>query len=140
MIHIKITTIGKIKESWLIMAIEEYEKRLKETVQITWNLLKKDSDLEKELKNKSYICLDLCGKAFSSDELSKYLMNLLQKEGSYLNFVIGGAEGLSSEIKKNAKGSISLSNLTFTHQITRLILIEQLYRAFEIEKGSNYHK
>jgi 23S rRNA (pseudouridine1915-N3)-methyltransferase len=140
MIHIKITTIGKIKESWLILAMEEYEKRLKKNVQITWNILKNDSDLEKELKNKNYLCLDLHGKPFTSPELSKFLMNLLQKEGSSLNFVIGGPLGLSSEIKKNAKYLISLSNLTYTHQITRLILIEQLYRAFEIEKGSNYHK
>jgi len=141
MFHIKIITTGKIKESWLISAIEEYEKRLTNIASISWVILKNDKELEKEaLKEKAYICLDINGKLPSSLELSKMLMTLLEKEGSSLCLIIGGPDGLSSSIKKKALDLISLSRLTFTHQITRLILIEQLYRAFEIYKGSSYHK
>lgn len=64
----------------------------------------------------------------------------MEKEGAHLNFVIGGAEGLPPPILNNSLTQISLSPLTFTHQLTRLILLEQLYRAFEIQKGSQYHK
>jgi 23S rRNA (pseudouridine1915-N3)-methyltransferase len=141
MFHIKIITTGKIKESWLISAIEEYEKRLTNIASISWIILKNDKELEKEaLKEKAYVCLDVNGKLPSSLEFSKTLITLLEKEGSSLCLIIGGPDGLSSSIKKKALDLISLSRLTFTHQITRLILIEQLYRAFEIYKGSSYHK
>jgi len=141
MFHIKIITTGKIKESWLISAIEEYEKRLTNIASISWIILKNDKELEKEtMKEKAYVCLDVNGKLPSSLEFSKMLITLLEKEGSSLCLIIGGPDGLSSTVKKKALDLISLSRLTFTHQITRLILIEQLYRAFEIYKGSSYHK
>lgn len=122
-------------------ALDEYTKRLQGTIQIDWILAKSDKQLEQLLANeRHYICLDPKGKAFSSEEFSKAIYNLFLKEGSRLQFVIGGAEGIPASIKNRAGLLISFSPMTFTHQMTRLIFLEQLYRAVEIQKGSSYHK
>lgn len=141
MYNIKIITIGKTREEWLSLALDEYEKRMISFCKIEWILVKNLEDLEKILdREKFYICLDILGESFSSDQFSHYLLKNLQDQKSRIIFVIGGAEGLSEKIKKKANTSISLSKLTYTHQMSRLILIEQIYRAFEIDKGSKYHK
>ena len=141
MFKIKIFTIGKTKESWLSLANEEYHKRLKHQASIEWILCKGNDQLTELLeKESSWICLDPTGKTMTSQEFSLWFFKELEREGSRLNIVIGGAEGIPSSIKSKSKGLISLSKLTFTHQITRLILLEQIYRAFEIQKGSEYHK
>lgn len=134
---VKIFTVGKIKEPWLSAALEEYAKRLKPYLAIEWHLAKDSQGLSSLLeKESSYICLDINGAAYSSEAFSDWF----QKAGSRLSFVIGGAEGLSPRIKERAAQLLSLSPLTFTHQMVRLLLVEQLYRALEIEKGSGYHK
>lgn len=133
MLKVKIITPGKIKESWLKEALKEYEKRLTSLVSIEWVLKEAPPDAP-------YLCLDPKGACFSSPEFSKFLYREWEKRGSRLTFVIGGPTGLSPEILQRASHHISLSNLTFTHQHTRLILLEQIYRATEIEKGTNYHK
>lgn len=141
MFKIKVITIGKTKESWLQDALEEYHKRLKSIIQIEWILLKNEDLLPAAVqKEPSFIALDPKGKLVDSVALSHLLFQTLEKEGSRLAIVIGGAEGISSEIKQNALFTLSLSPLTFTHQLTRLILLEQIYRAYEIKKGSSYHK
>ena len=141
MLKIKILTIGKNKEEWLDKAISEYEKRLLGRLSVQWVYAKNDIALEKLIeKESSYITLDEKGQEFSSEKFSKKLFELFTSQGSNLTFVIGGAEGLSLAIKKRALTSLSLSKLTFTHQMIRVFFLEQLYRAFEIEKGSNYHK
>ena len=94
--------------------------------------------IEKESKQ-SIICLDPNGKEFDSLQFSKFIQDRLIKADSRLAFVIGGAEGLPLSLKSGYE-LVSLSRLTMTHQLTRLFLIEQLYRAFEIAKGSPYHK
>ncbi len=137
MFKIKIYTVGKHKESWLNQALEEYTTRLKSHMQITWHLSKTLPDLSKE---KDYIALDPRGELMTSEDFSTFLHKQLETCRSRLTFIIGGAEGLPPAIKSNANALISLSKLTFTHQITRIILLEQLYRAAEIEKGSAYHK
>lgn len=141
MYKIKIFSIGKTKELWLQSAIEEYIKRLKPSIAIEWILAKNLSDLTDLLKKeKNYIALDPAGTMGSSEEFSKFIHTTLLQGGSRLALVIGGAEGLNEAIVKGATHRLSLSKLTFTHQMTRLILLEQLYRAVEIEKGSSYHK
>ena len=141
MYKIKVYTIGKTKEDWLLSALQEYETRLKSILTFEWILAKNDEQLTQLLeKEAAFICLDPQGKQFSSEEFSRYLIQLLQNGGSRCNSVIGGAEGIRSQLKTKAKGLISLSKMTFTHQITRLILVEQVYRALEIDKGSAYHK
>jgi 23S rRNA (pseudouridine1915-N3)-methyltransferase len=141
MFKIKIFTVGKTKESWLQQATEEYHKRIKNTIQVEWVLCKNDEQLVSTLeKESSWISLDPKGSLLSSEEFSTFLFSELEEEGSRLNLVIGGAEGLAPSIRKKSKSLISLSKMTFTHQITRLILLEQIYRALEIRKGSGYHK
>ena len=133
MLKIKIISPGKMKERWLEEALSEYEKRLTGSVSIEWIL--------KEVQPDSpYLCLHPEGKAFTSPDFSKFLYKEWEKQGSRLTFVIGGPTGLSPQILRDASQLISLSNLTFTHQHTRLVLLEQIYRATQIEKGTDYHK
>lgn len=141
MYKIKVYSVGKTKEDWLQKAIEEYAGRLKSSLQFEWILAKNDEQLHQFLeKESSFICLDPQGKQLTSEEFSEDLIRWLQDCGSRLSFVIGGAEGIPAAIKTKARGMISLSRMTFTHQIARLILVEQIYRALEIDKGTAYHK
>lgn len=140
MYKIKILTIGKTKETWLEEALAEYHKRLKATVQIEIILAKNDAHLaELASKEAVVICLDVVGEPLSSEDFSKLVMTQLERGGARLSFVIGGPEGLPMELR-NAPLRVSLSKMTYTHQIVRLVLVEQIYRAFEIDKGSRYHK
>lgn len=138
MFKAKILTLGKIKESWLLEALSEYEKRLKNALLLEWRLFDCLAFLEEAvLKEERPIVLDMNGKLLTSEVLSQ---KLYKDWGARPSFVIGGSEGLSEKIIKKAHFLWSLSPLTFTHQMVRLILAEQLYRAIEIEKGSSYHK
>lgn len=140
MLKIKILSIGKTKEAWLEMAIAEYTKRLKPIAAFDFIWVKNDEQLLQHAeKEDNLICLDIHGRSFSSAEFSSYLHEKLQQHGSRLTFVIGGDMGLPPTLRQHPD-RISLSPLTFTHQLTRLILIEQIYRATEIAKGSHYHK
>jgi len=139
MYKIKIITVGKTKEAWLDEAMAEFLKRLKPTAEIEFHLAKDNAQLEAWVKKEpGVICLDPKGKLMDSEEFSKFLLECLQKGGSRLTFVIGGPEGLPESLKKSPL--VSFSPMTFTHQMARLILIEQIYRAFEIAKGTRYHK
>lgn len=140
MIKVKILSVGKTKEKWLNDAFNEYVKRLSTSVQIESVWAKDDDQLiEWAQKDNAYICLDPKGRLLTSEEFTHFLVQHWEKGGSRLTLIIGGAEGLPPEIKQRGT-LISLSPLTFTHQITRLVLIEQIYRAIEIQKGSQYHK
>ena len=94
----------------------------------------------KLLKNDYLIGLDLNKKEFSSEEFADFLDKKLVEGGSSISFVIGGSYGLSDALKVRCNTSISLSKLTFLHQMTRLILLEQIYRAFKILNNETYHK
>lgn len=136
MYRIKIISVGKNKEPWLISALTEYEKRLTGQMRIEWILKKTDAELEKAaIEEKNFYCLDPLGISYTSEQFSTFVT-----KQSTVTFLIGGAMGISSKVKSLSQGLISLSSLTFTHQHTRLILIEQLYRALEIQKGTEYHK
>ena len=140
MLKLKILSVGKTKEKWLEEAFNEYVKRLKPLVQIECLWAKDTAQLiEWAHKEASFLCLDPVGRQLTSEEFSAFLVQTWEKEGSRLTLIIGGAEGLPAELKQN-RSLLSLSSLTFTHQLTRLILIEQVYRALEIQKGSRYHK
>lgn len=134
-------TIGKNKETWTTEALAEYEKRLKPYCTIEWILAKNDVQLEEFLMREGkFIALDPQGKAFSSEKFAHWLSEAAIQHNSRLTFAIGGPEGLPPTIKNKAAFLWSLSPLTFTHQLTRIILLEQIYRAFEIQRGSQYHK
>ncbi len=141
MLKCKIFSVGKTKEKWLEMAIEEYVKRLQNTLSFEFVWAKDDEQLERLVEKEalSIFCLDVSGKTMDSESFSQYVVDQFQKGGTKLSIVIGGAEGLPPYMKKKYP-LISLSPMTLTHQCTRLILVEQIYRAFEIARGSKYHK
>ncbi len=140
MIRIKLLSVGKTKESWLEEAVADYVKRLSSQVEFEFIWVKDNDQLELKIaKEPRVVLLDPQGISMTSEEFSPFLLKEIEKGNSRLAIVIGGPEGLTRTIKSQFP-QISLSKMTFTHQITRLILLEQIYRAFEIAKGSQYHK
>mmetsp|Transcript_59162 Transcript_59162/g.86593 ORF Transcript_59162/g.86593 Transcript_59162/m.86593 type:complete len:215 (+) Transcript_59162:66-710(+) len=140
-IHIRGKASGG--EKWISEGYDEYERRLKSSIELSTKWYKSDQELISGIKKESgsLVCLDENGKGFSSREFSDLVYQNLEEGGSRLSFVIGGAEGLPQELKAGAKGNLlSLSKMTFTHQQARLLLAEQIYRASEIRKGTGYHK
>lgn len=139
MIKFKVVSIGKTKEPWLQDAIQEYLKRMTGSATFDFVLLKDDRQLteylEEEQGKNHVICLDPLGQEHDS----KGFAEMLAGAGARVTFVIGGSEGLPQVIRDRFP-LVSLSRMTFTHQITRLVLVEQVYRALEILKGSRYHK
>ena len=157
---IKIVAIGKIKEAYLKEGIAEYLDRIKpfcniEIVEVIDEPIKqnpsdaeieiaKDKECSRALKcikpNDYLITLDLGKKELNSPEFAEFLEKKFVEGGSNITFLIGGSYGLSKAAKERANDSISLSKMTFLHQMTRLILLEQIYRAFKINRNETYHK
>mmetsp|Transcript_19716 Transcript_19716/g.32950 ORF Transcript_19716/g.32950 Transcript_19716/m.32950 type:complete len:197 (+) Transcript_19716:16-606(+) len=138
-----IIVVGKKNgvEDWISEGYAEYEKRLKPTMKIQTTFLKNDDELIKAAKSsRGYVvALDEKGNQFSSKEFSSFYYTGLEKGGATVSFLIGGFAGLPEEIRSTVP-LISLSKMTWTHSMARLLLIEQIYRAVEIHKGSGYHK
>lgn len=148
-LEVKIRIIGRKSggEKWLESSYSTYETRLKSTnLQVTTQWHKNNDELIKNIdgdssKNHVIVLLDPLGKMCTSEKFSDNMYKWLEEGGSRLTFVIGGAEGLPDEIKSTyGSRMLSLSSLTFTHQFARILLMEQIYRASEIKKGSGYHK
>ena len=137
----KIIAIGKVKKKWIQTGVDIYLNRLPglQVVEI------KDSNQKKETlaikqnlkKNETLIILNEKGKTFSSKEFAKKLQ---EPSHQLITFAIGGACGLSSELNASASLQLSLSSFTFPHELARLLLLEQLYRAKTISQGNRYHK
>lgn len=158
--NIKIIAVGKLKEKYLKEGIKEYLKRLqpyarveiievadeKEPVNTSEATEKTVKDregerIQKHLKPDSFIiALALEGNQLSSEELASQLDQLALQGKSDITFVIGGSLGLSRNILKQANYKLSFSKMTFPHQLMRLILLEQIYRTFKINRGEPYHK
>jgi 23S rRNA (pseudouridine1915-N3)-methyltransferase len=154
---IKIIALGKIKEKFLKDGIDEFLKRLSpyasvEIVELNpieikdENLTSKILDEEGEnilshIKDDSFvITLEIKGKQLSSEELAQKINDITVSGVSELVFVIGSSCGLSPKVSTRADFKLSMSKMTFLHQFARLILVEQIYRAFKILKGEKYHK
>ena len=157
---IKIVTVGKLKEKYLKDGIAEYSKRISRfaTIEIIELADEKTPDRASDSENAKIldvegnrilskigdrefvVVLAIEGKTLSSEELSKQLEQASINGFSTLTFVIGGSLGLSKEVKKRANLSVSFGRLTLPHQLMRLVLTEQIYRAFTIQQGSPYHK
>ena len=137
----KIIAIGKIKKKWIHAGIEMYLTRLPglKLIEIKDSTQKKEEYKIKELikKDETLITLNENGHSFTSKQLSK---KLLDSQNQNFTFVIGGATGLSPSLNSSAAWQLSLSSLTFPHEIARLLLIEQIYRARTITQGGPYHK
>ena len=159
MLTINIVCIGKIKEKFFKDAIDEYSKRLSKYCKLNIVELpdekipeKINTNIENNIKSKectnminhikkdSYIiCLDLNGKEFSSEQFSKKIEDI-SMESSQITFVIGGSLGLNQEILSLANQKICFSKMTFPHQLIRVFLLEQIFRAFKISNGETYHR
>jgi len=150
---IKIITVGSIKEKYLKDAIDEYKKRLSKYTNLEIVEVKDEGLVEpakaisleeekilKHISDKDYIItLEIEGKQFSSEEFA-YRLDRIQLETSNIVFIIGGSYGLSDNIKNKSKLHLSFSKMTFPHQLFRVFLLEQIYRAFKINNNESYHK
>lgn len=157
---IKLVTIGKLKEKYLKEGIAEYSKRLSRftKVEIIELVDEKTPDKASQLENQQIlakegerilskiadrefvIALAIEGQQFPSEKFSLVIEDASIKGFSNITFIIGGSLGLSSQIKERANILMSFGKLTLPHQLMRLVLIEQIYRAFMIQQGSPYHK
>ena len=157
---ITIAAVGKLKEKYLKDAIAEYKKRLSRFTDI--ELIEVDDEqapdnlspaqeqqvkqkeaerLLKRVREGSYIVLlDVSGEQIDSEGFSKKLDSIMLSGGSHITFIIGGSLGLDESLIKAASYRISLSKMTFPHQLARVILLEQVYRAFKIMRNETYHK
>ncbi len=143
---ILIITVGRKNDPGLDEAVSDFTDRISHYADIEWKILPQ-SDVEKEgalivgaLNKRDYtVLLDEKGKAVDSPALATFIQKRLNEATHRLVFVIGGAYGVSANVRNVARATISLSNLTFPHQLVRLILAEQIYRAFTIVRGEKYH-
>lgn len=159
MLNINIICVGKLKEDYLKLAIAEYSKRLSKYCNLKFIELQdeklpnkinesvineiKEKECKKILENikkDSYVmALDLKGKQFTSEEFSREIENIKVKGFSSITFIIGGTLGLTNEVLNVSNELISFSKMTFPHQLIRVFLEEQLFRAFRISNNETYH-
>jgi 23S rRNA (pseudouridine1915-N3)-methyltransferase len=158
--NISIITVGKLKEKYLKLAIDEYSKRLSRYCKLDIIELQDEktpdnaSDKEEEqirekegklilskIKDNTYVvAMDLKGNSLSSEEFSQFISNCGVMGNSNITFIIGGSLGLSEEVRSRANYKLCFSKMTFPHQLFRVMLLEQIYRGFRIMKGEPYHK
>lgn len=161
MIRINIICIGKIKDKYFTDAIAEYSKRLTAFCKFAITELNEEkirsntpnqSQIQEVLNSEGkrilqkigtgdyVVAMCIEGKLMSSEDLSKVIDNVSLSGKSTVDFIIGGSYGLSNEVKSRANLKLSMSKMTFPHQMARMILSEQVYRAFEISSNGKYHK
>lgn len=158
--EVYIVAVGKVKEKFLVAGIEEYAKRLRPYIKLEIRegaeekvpdpLSPGQAARIMELEGRSLlrllppgaytIALDRQGQMLSSEELAEHMAYLALRGRSQVAFVIGGTLGLSEEVLARADFKLSFSRLTFPHQLMRLLLLEQLYRAWKIQRGEPYHR
>lgn len=158
MLHINIVCVGKIKESYLKDALNEYSKRLSKYCKL--NIIELNDEpipnnlnekiaanikinegikILSQIKNSYVITLDLKGKQYTSEEFSKKLEKIYLNNSS-ITFIIGGSLGISTDVLEKSNELISFSKMTFPHQLIRVFLLEQIFRAFKIQNNETYHK
>lgn len=158
--NITVISVGKIKEKYLKNAISEYSKRLSRYCKLNFievadekapeNLSETDMEnikakegegILKNIKEGSYvIALDIQGKMISSEDFAKKINSLGIQGKSNIVFIIGGSLGISKKVLSRANYKLSFSPMTFPHQLMKVILLEQVYRGFRINRGEPYHK
>ncbi len=160
MLHVRVVCVGKLKERFYADAVREYEKRLGafcrlELVELAEErtgdnpsppevetaLHREAQQIEKRLfRDGMLVCLCVEGKQMDSGDFSQLLQRAEASGRPRLCFVIGSSFGLAREIKEKADLCLSFSKMTFPHHLARVILLEQIYRGFQIREGSKYHK
>lgn len=157
--NISVICVGKLKEKYWVDAVKEYSKRLSsycnlEIIELKETKLVKEGpseedevrykegqDILKKIKDSMYvITLEIGGKKLSSEKLAEKIDNLSLNGHSNIAFVIGGSLGLSKEVSNRSDFRLSFSDMTFPHQMMRVILLEQIYRSFKINRNETYHK
>ncbi|MFO7891529.1 MAG: 23S rRNA (pseudouridine(1915)-N(3))-methyltransferase RlmH [bacterium] len=155
--QIRLLSVGKIKKEFLKQGESDYIRRIQKYSPLKIDTIKEEKIVKgqkyntiiekegerliKKIPKRSWIIsLDKEGTLFSSEDFARLISGIMNKGTAYLLFVIGGTLGLSSTIKNRSNTVVSLSRMTFTHEMTRLILLEQIYRSFTILKGEHYHK
>jgi len=158
--NITILSVGKIKEKYIKLGIDEFSKRLSRYCKLSMvevpdektpdNASEKEMEIIKDkegklilskLKDSMYvIALDLQGEMKTSEQFAKELSQLALRGNSNIAFLIGGSLGLSDEVKKRADAKLCFSKMTFPHQLFKLILLEQIYRTYRINNNEPYHK
>lgn len=157
---IEIISVGKVREKYIKLGIDEFKKRLKPYCKLALtevrdepapeHLSEKELQQVKDVEGRrilqkihpsSYvIALDANGTMWDSEQMAKEMEQLAVKGHHHLTFIIGGSNGLSPEVLTRANFTLSFSKFTFPHQLMKLILLEQLYRAFKIQRKEPYHK
>jgi len=153
MLKINVVCVGSIKEKYFTEAIKEYEKRLSRFCSLSIIEVQEEAQeksIEKKIIKESnkilnlvkgcVVLLDREGKLVSSEELAEHIDKISSQGISEITFVIGGSNGVSKELKNKANYSFSFGKITFPHQLFRVVLLEQIYRACSIEAGLPYHK
>ena len=160
MLSIHLICVGKLKEKFYLEASAEYKKRLSGYCSFTLTEISEerlpaspsqaqiDAALEREAlairakipQNSRLVCLCVEGKPRSSPELAKLVEDFAQSSQRHLVFVIGGSYGMAESLKREAWLKLSMSPMTFPHHLARVMVLEQIYRAFKINEGSSYHK
>jgi len=158
MLHINIVCVGKVKEKFFREAIDEYSKRLKKysvlnIIELPDKTLPdklneaysnqiinmESNEILQKLKKTDYnICLDLTGKEYTSADFANHIKDL-QLTNSTITFVIGGSLGMNNDVKNTCNEKICFSKMTFPHQLIRVFLLEQIFRAFKINNNEKYH-
>lgn len=133
--RVRIVAVGKLREAYVREGVGTYLKRLRPFCHIETVEVKEERLLAEKAREACIIALHPAGKQFTSEEFASLL-----KDKESVAFLIGGAEGLSQETLSRAHVQLSLSRMTFPHELARLLLAEQLYRAFTILRGHPYHK
>jgi 23S rRNA (pseudouridine1915-N3)-methyltransferase len=154
---IKLIVVGKTKEDWIRQGIKHYQKLLAKYAEIEFIEVKEEKitkskdekiilDSEREKiskylkKDALRIALDVGGDEFTSEEFAEFFEKSLNRGQNHFIFILGGALGVSQKILEVCPVKLSLSRMTFTHEISRIIILEQIYRAFSILAGTKYHK
>lgn len=160
MLSVNIICIGKLKEKFYLSAVEEYAKRLTRSCKLTLTelpeerlpekpsqaqidaALAKEAELIRSKLPKGGIVVAMCieGKTMSSDALAKKFTDWMVGGASQVTFLVGSSFGMHPEVKAQADLRLSMSPMTFPHHLARVMLLEQIYRAFQINEGSRYHK
>ena len=151
--RVKLVCVGKLKEKYLKEACNEYSKRISGFGKIDIIEVQDEKDdrpdaktiegkkILKNIRSNEYVVtLEIKGNAQSSEQLAKKMSALAVRGVSDITFVIGGSNGLYAEVSKRADYKLSFSKMTFPHQLARVMLLEQIYRAYKINQGSKYHK
>ena len=157
---VKVLCVGRLKEKFYVQACDEFKKRIsrygeieiaevndeKAPEQLSPALMEQVKTaegkriLERVLPGEYFIAMDLKGKELTSPELSQLMEEVMNSGKSRIDFAVGGSLGLSAEVLSRADKRISFGKPTFSHQIFRIMLLEQIYRAFKIMRGEPYHK